>query len=144
MTKELIYKQTFSLVILTALFVQTFDRDFVVADYYTNTEVYAKYCVNKSKPLLHCNGKCQMFKKLKEEDKKDNQNPERKSESKNDLTLSANFFPKILIPLTVVIDLTEKSMAACEGALLKRSYAIFHPPQFGWHSNGKLNLNHSF
>ena len=130
MTKELIYKQTFSLVILTALFVQTFDRDFVVADYYTNTEVYAKYCVNKSRPLLHCNGKCQMFKKLKEEDKKDNQNPERKSEIKNDLTLSANSFPQILIPLPVVIDITEKSIAACEGEFLKRSYAIFHPPQF--------------
>jgi hypothetical protein len=35
-----------------------------MADYLVNLETYKKNCVNKAKPMLHCNGKCQLFKKM--------------------------------------------------------------------------------
>ena len=41
---------------------------------------------------MHCNGKCAMMKKLKAVEKKDADNPERKSENKNE-----TFSPFILI-----------------------------------------------
>jgi len=64
---------------------QIFNRSVIVLDYYTNTASFAKNCENKARPLMHCNGKCQMMKKLKEEEKKDQQNPDRKGDNKDQL-----------------------------------------------------------
>jgi hypothetical protein len=49
---------------------QTFSKWFVVLEYHLNKEfISQKLCVNKAKPKLHCNGKCQMMKRLAEEEK---------------------------------------------------------------------------
>ena len=51
-----------SLVIL----VQPLSKLMVVAEYQVNKNFIAEFlCVNKSKPQLHCEGKCQLSKKLK-------------------------------------------------------------------------------
>ena len=78
-------KQLAVIFLLTAFAVQTFDKAVVVFNYYSNTAAYAKNCENKAKPMLHCNGRCQMMKKLKQEENKDKQNPERRSENKNEV-----------------------------------------------------------
>lgn len=70
---------------------QTFNRLVIVTEYYTNTAAFAKNCENKAKPQLHCNGKCQMMKKLKQEEKKDQQNSERKS-YQHEVLSSKSFF----------------------------------------------------
>lgn len=45
---------------------------------------------------MHCNGRCQMMKKLKQEDKKDQQNPDRKSDNKDEVVVSSkSFFPSV-------------------------------------------------
>ncbi|HTL10240.1 MAG TPA: hypothetical protein VL307_18325 [Chitinophagaceae bacterium] len=61
-------------------------------DYYTNTAAFAKNCENKARPMMHCNGKCQMMKKLKEEEKKEQQAPERKNSHKIEIVSSKSFF----------------------------------------------------
>ncbi len=82
---------------LFAFAMLTFSKAFVVFDYFTNTKAYAKNCENKAIAQMHCNGKCQMMKKLRQEEKKDEQNPERKAENKNDLVLfSRSFFPIVI------------------------------------------------
>lgn len=65
------FKQLTVLFIMLAFLMQTFNKIFIVTEYYTNTASFAKNCENKSKPQLHCNGKCQMMKKLKQEENKD-------------------------------------------------------------------------
>ena len=46
-----------------------------MADYEINKEYIAQnLCINKSKPKLHCNGKCQLMKKLAEEEKQSSPN----------------------------------------------------------------------
>ncbi len=85
-------KQITAFIFLLAFAGQTFSKAFVVFDYFTNTQAYAKNCENKAKPTMHCNGKCQMMKKLKQEEKKDQQNPERKSENKKEILLSSKLF----------------------------------------------------
>jgi len=79
-------------VFLLAFASQTFYKAFIVFDYAANTKAYARNCVNKSRPKMHCNGKCQMMKKLQEEERKDAQNAERKSENKNENILSSRSF----------------------------------------------------
>lgn len=70
---------------MAAFAVQTFERAVIVINYYTNTASFAKNCENKAKPMLHCNGRCQMLKKLKQEENKDKQNPERKNDNKEEV-----------------------------------------------------------
>lgn len=85
---ELLYRPITALIFLAAFFAQTFSKSFVIADYITNTIKYAKNCVNTAKPKMQCKGKCQMIKKIQQEEKKDQDNPSRKSENKNEITLS--------------------------------------------------------
>ena len=83
-------KQIATFLLLTAFAVQTFNRAVIVFNYYTNTASFAKNCENKAKPMLHCNGRCQMLKKLKQEENKDKQNPERRSENKDEVLYCSN------------------------------------------------------
>jgi hypothetical protein len=56
----------FSLVTL----LQSFSKWVIMADYEFNKEYISKnLCINKKRPKLHCNGKCQLMKKLAEEEK---------------------------------------------------------------------------
>ena len=71
-----------------AFLIQTFSKPFIIADYYANTADYAKNCINKLIPAMHCNGKCQMMKKLQEQEKKDQESSERKSGNKTEVLSS--------------------------------------------------------
>ncbi|MDB5275847.1 MAG: hypothetical protein JWR61_802 [Ferruginibacter sp.] len=96
------FKQLTAIILIAAFVAQTFSGGFVMLDYYTNKATFAKNCINKARPVLYCNGKCQTMKKLKQEESRDKQNPERKNAGKNEVLylttdqytcqLSANLF----------------------------------------------------
>ena len=88
-------KSLTAILFLTAFSVQTFYRLSIVVDYYTNTASFAKNCENKAKPMLHCNGHCQLSKKIKQEENKDKQNPERRSDNKDEVFSSKSFFASL-------------------------------------------------
>jgi hypothetical protein len=124
---ELTYRQLTALIFLVAFVAQIFNKNFVVADYYTNTAKYAKNCENKAKPKMRCNGKCQMMKKLQEEEKKDQENPERKNENKIVLstksffaTISRSYKPRIAKKLYPQI---------ANNYAYRPAYSVFHPPK---------------
>ncbi|MES1218257.1 MAG: hypothetical protein ABUT20_22315 [Bacteroidota bacterium] len=129
MKSELIYRQLTAFVLLAAFLAQTFSRTFVIADYYTNTAKYAKNCINKARPQMHCNGKCQMMKKLQEQEKKDQENQERKSENKNEILLSSKSFFATVPVLHLIENNSIKTFSALCGKSIDRSLDIFHPPQ---------------
>ncbi len=81
-----------AILFLAAFSVQTFYRLSIVVDYYTNTASFAKNCENKARPMLHCNGHCQLSKKMKQEENKDKQNPERRNDNKDEVISSKSFF----------------------------------------------------
>jgi len=115
-----------ALTLLAAFAVQTFSKAVIVFDYYANTAAFARKCENKAIPKMHCNGKCQMMKKLKEEEKKDGQNPERKSENKVETISSRSFFATGHFPPAAAISQRYSSAAALRP--VDRAYGIFHPP----------------
>jgi len=79
--------------------------------------------------MMHCNGKCQMLKKLQQDAKKDQENPERKSENKNEIILSTkSFFASVPSPCSVLCK-SNKLLPSSNGKSIDRSLAIFHPPQ---------------
>jgi hypothetical protein len=58
-------KFTIVVLILTALIAQSYTMYLSLIDYLFNLEAHNKKCINKAKPKLKYNGKCQMLKKAK-------------------------------------------------------------------------------
>lgn len=122
-------KKLTAIVFLLAFALQTFSSSVIVFDYYSNIKKYAANCENKTRPKMHCNGKCQMMKKLKQEEKKDQENPERKSENKNEVLLSSkSFFASLILPALQVKPI-KKYHEIFNAISTDRSLDIFHPPQ---------------
>lgn len=97
-----------------------------MADYLVNIEAYKKACVNKAKPMMHCNGKCQMLKKMKKQEGDNGTNlPTPKFNHFDEVLSSKSFFPSI-------------EYISLENIILFHSYnvdfnstyirVIFHPP----------------
>lgn len=97
-----------------------------MADYKINTQAYAKNCINKAKPKMHCNGKCQMMKKLQQEEKKDQQDPDRKGENKLNVLSSKSFFTTVPFYKNYFVKKEYPTLTSPKET--KRSFEIFHPP----------------
>lgn len=112
--------------LLIAFAVQSFHQGGVVMDYYFNTSAYARNCMNKTKPVLQCNGKCQMAKKILEQQKKDEQAPERKLENK----FECLWFKSSFASLSCYNPLSSISYNSCSinPGTSTDPDAIFHPP----------------
>ena len=77
------------LISFTAL---TFSKAVIYVDFYANQKfIVENFCVNKAKPAMNCGGKCQLTKKINSEESKDRQNPNRKNESRNEITSPVTF-----------------------------------------------------
>ncbi|HVM88002.1 MAG TPA: hypothetical protein VMT76_07420 [Puia sp.] len=128
MNFEHLYRQLTAFIFLAVFLTQSFSRIFLIADYYTNQKEYAGICENKAKPEMHCFGKCVLFKKISQENKKDQENPERKADNKSEIALSSKSFfateastPVCSISGKIIIQLTQ-------GNITDVSLSIFHPP----------------
>ena len=77
--------------LLVIVVIQTFSAFVIEADFFLNQDYIAKnLCVNRDKPMMHCNGKCYLAKKLKEEGK--SQAPASKSERSDVITFFRSRF----------------------------------------------------
>jgi hypothetical protein len=130
LSKDQIYRKLIAVVFITAFFTQTFGKVFIVADYFTNKSKYAKNCVNKARPKLHCDGKCQLMKKLQEEDKKDQQQPERRLEYKNEISLIDENSFSVHEPYSVALNLPFNLQLLPAKPLNGYYSKVFHPPCF--------------
>lgn len=108
---------------------QHFSASLVVMDYILRTEAYARQCINKSRPALQCKGKCQMMRKMAEQEKQSPVMPESPSAAKLNIWCQAlhedKVFINALMPVTtpVWIQLRQTLMPT------QTYYGIFHPPR---------------
>ena len=121
------FKQIAVIFLICAFAAQAFSGGFIMLNYYTNTTAFVKNCENKARPKMHCNGKCQMMKKMKEEEKQDQQNPERKTENKNEVLSSKSFFYSTATVFSVI--LLKAIPVEKKYPLTAIAYSFFHPPQ---------------
>jgi len=121
------HKQITATLLLLAFAASTFFQAVIVVSYYANTAAYAKNCENKAIPAMHCNGKCQMMKKLQEEEKQNRENSERKAESKTEVLSSKSFYPQLATRVyTVASNIFFTRTEDCPQSHL---LDVFHPPQ---------------
>ncbi len=123
------------ILLMGAFLAQTFNQGFIELSYVVNRASFEKNCENKYRPTLHCNGKCQLMKKLKEEEKKDQRNPERKQENKNEPPVSSkSFFASLqLAQIDIQREYSFSNDPSPESTYLTE---IFHPPSVKFPSRG--------
>src|ERR1700733_11717055 len=127
MNKHFLYRYIIAFT-FTALFcIETFGNLFMVAGYYINTPAYAANCINKDNPQMHCNGKCQLQKKLNEENNKDKQNTDRRNDVGIEVLSSKSFFAFVQAPFKPAI--TKEYFIKNTGTPVDHSFQFFHPPQ---------------
>lgn len=120
------FRQLLSILFILAFAVQTFQQNLIVGSYYINNAVYAKNCENKAKPSLACKGKCQMMKKLQEEEQKQAPAPGMKAEQKGETFSSLVYTTVIRIPETDINRCF--NFAFTIGTPANISLSIFRPP----------------
>ena len=115
--------------LMLLLLTQTFWKWAIVIEYNMNRNFIAKnLCINKVKPKLHCNGKCQMMKRLAEEEK---QNSSNNTNSPTKEKLPDQIFSHEIYQLTapcleyVTLFYNEHPPVLIHDALIA---SIFHPP----------------
>lgn len=121
------YRYITAFIFLVIFAAETFCDVFTVAGYYLNTKSYAINCVNKYKPQMHCNGKCQLQKKLNNENGKEKQSAEKKNESGNEIISFNTFFASVETPFKSVT--RKKYFISNTGIPVDKSFDFFHPPQ---------------
>ena len=112
--------------VLCGITLQIFNKAFLVIDYQLNTSfITSKFCENKDKPRMHCEGKCHLNKQLKSLDKSENA-PVNNVKVSDEILLFASFEQITIKPIS---QLHTSSTFYREGKAFGRSHAIFHPPQ---------------
>lgn len=115
----------FITLLLFAMLSQTFSKALLVSSYYANTSAYAKNCVNKARPAIHCNGRCQLMKKMKQEDNGDKQSPVPKNGFDEVLSSKTFFTSVVRLPEFRIKHYPFYQLHYTE----KRSREYFQPPQ---------------
>ncbi|HRP57433.1 hypothetical protein [Agriterribacter sp.] len=123
----MILKQCSAVLLLLSFMAQVLSSPFIVFDYYVNTAGYAKNCVNKARVELHCNGKCQMAKELKQQEEREQQSPVEGNSYKTPVFLFSKswltFAPAALLSASL------NNFPDFQDVLIKGvSLPVFHPP----------------
>lgn len=105
---------------------QMFRGDFIILDYYTHQQTFAAACINKDKPQMHCNGKCQMYKKIQQSHRQEQSHPELAGSVKIVLYCMVDTLHFSWPSITKVL---QEKFPQIEAALVHREpLAVFHPP----------------
>jgi hypothetical protein len=121
------FRITIIVLLISSLLAQSMSRGIIVLSYLTNTRAYQEKCVNKAKPGLHCNGKCQMAKKIQHEEAKEQKDPFKSFKFSELSLINQNSFFHIQ-PLLLFNTFKHEFPRLSAGNLLDRSRTLFRPP----------------
>ncbi|MFT3750413.1 MAG: hypothetical protein QM768_19010 [Agriterribacter sp.] len=112
--------------IIRSLYGQTFNQGWYYIRYLIEKKEYMALCENKFKPQMHCNGKCELAKKIKEQGEKEKQQAPEMKLAKSEVLSLYSFFPRFLPSLLS----TEKHFydIAGSGMPVDRSISLLRPP----------------
>lgn len=124
-----VFNQILCFILVSVFLLQSLSKTIVVADYEINKEYIAKVlCVNKSKPKMHCNGKCHLKKELKKAEKKE-QSPANPLNEKNEIQLYSQSVSIVDVFSSVVLNHDKLISEYTFHLSDKHLDSVFHPPQ---------------
>ena len=115
-------------ILILLIMTQLFSKWFVVLSFKLNQDYIAKnLCENRYRPKLNCKGNCVLMKKLKQEEKKEQNTPATiKLEITSIILSSKSFFATVEVP--VIVFTASSKLAENSGKPVDRTTDIFHPP----------------
>lgn len=120
-------KRCTAFLLLLAFAAMTFSRAVILVDFYANQDYIAKnLCENRDKPQMHCCGKCLLRKRLAHEDNQDKNNPERKSDDRNEVLFFEESSVVLAPPFVSLI--SSPIHPVVSGTPVDRTFPFFHPP----------------
>jgi len=114
-------------IIIMALMGQTMSKGLLVWDYYQHRQSYLERCINKNKPALHCNGKCQLEKKADSAEDTNHRGWLKIGLSFDLIDSSctaASLIPEFLTDARALLCQVPRSL----GSVCERARFCFHPP----------------
>lgn len=115
-----------ALTLLLAFMAQTFTRGTMILGYYIDSSGYAINCVNKARPKLNCNGKCQLMLKIAAQEKKEKEDAAKNAEGKVQVLSSRSSYATVLqIQSNLLQRIYHNSTAASP---VDQPTSFFHPP----------------
>lgn len=118
-------QKVFATILLLAFIGQTFQQGFYYVDYLVDKAEYVKNCVNKARPKMQCNGKCQLMKKIQQQEREQQKAPEMKLAGKIEVFPAKYDGVAILSP---VFTFTHSYILMNEGYPVDQVSFVFHPP----------------
>lgn len=115
------------ILLITAMLTQSLSRGIIVLSYFTNKAAYERYCVNKARPQLHCDGKCQVAQKIKQEEERDQKDPLKNSRFSEVVFIDQHAFVRIE-PVFTGLATQQHRLPLSIGHTLAFSRSFFHPP----------------
>lgn len=114
-----------TILIVFSFAVQLFNGNMLMLNYAIDNQSFLKNCENISRPILQCEGKCQLQKQIAEAEEKQQQNPDSRSEIKIDFFVFSYKFSTLTIPAIVL----SHCQFPIDASLRAGSIAeIFQPP----------------
>jgi hypothetical protein len=115
-------------ILILLIATQTFSKWFVVLSFHMNREYITKnICENRYKPELKCKGNCVLMKRMKQEEKQEQDTPPAVKIEMSSMVLSARSFFATAVP-PVFRSNTPYVKAGDSGKPIDRAFSIFHPP----------------
>ncbi|MBI1344358.1 MAG: hypothetical protein GC171_15665 [Terrimonas sp.] len=118
-------KKIAAFILLVSFMASSFYQAILVLDYRINTAAYARNCINKYKPQLHCNGQCQLMKKIQQQENKEQKSPALKLANKTEVISARTYF--LLPEFLPGIEKTEY-FTFSDTRTFDQPTFIFHPP----------------
>jgi len=119
-------KRIAAFLLLLAFSLQTFSQGLTLLAFYRQQSyIKANLCENRYRPMLHCDGKCVLAKKLKAQENREQRNPEMKMSAKNEV-LSASRHSQFSI--TAPVHQPDHARPVSDNRTCDRSATFFHPP----------------
>jgi len=115
-------------ILILLLMAQAFSKWFVVISFNLNRDYIAKnLCENRYRPVLNCNGNCVLMKRMKQEEKQEQDAPAPvKIEITSVVLSSRSFFATAESP--IFISTMQYIIVNNSGKPVDRAADIFHPP----------------
>jgi hypothetical protein len=126
------FRRFIAFFLLIALISSNFSRFYVYAGFKLNRSYIAeKFCINKSRPWLHCDGKCYFMKKIKQAEDNEKKQEAKDNSNRTEFSFFQEAFRLSFIEPRVLT--METSLIPFRGYIYTNQYieAVFRPPKKG-------------
>lgn len=120
-------RQVLAAILLLALICQSFSKMIIVVDFYANQDLIARtLCINRLNTAIHCCGKCQLNKRMKQEEHRESESPERRSDHGYEVMSSRSYYLTHIVCIRWFVSLPYSP--GFEGMPIDMPPTHFHPP----------------